>query len=64
MKWEYKTITIERMVRMGDKEYVGRIAEEECNRLGEDGWRLVVGNSYQYDGSNPRLLLVFKRPKE
>lgn len=64
MKWEYKTITIERMVRMGDKEYVGRIAEEECNRLGEDGWELVVGNSYQYDGSNPRLLLVFKRPKE
>lgn len=64
MKWEYKTITIERMMRMGDKEYVGRIVEEECNRLGEDGWELVVGSSYQYDGNNPRLLLIFKRPKE
>lgn len=38
MKWEYKTITIERMMRMGDKEYAGRIVEEECNKLGEDRW--------------------------
>lgn len=51
-------------MRMGDKEYAGRIVEEECNKLGEDRWELVVGNSYQYDGNNPRLLLIFKRPKE
>lgn len=64
MKWEYKTITIDRMMRFGDREYAGRLAEEECNRLGREGWELVVGQSYQLDGNNPRLILIFKRPQE
>lgn len=64
MQWEYKTITIDRMMRFGDRQFAGKVAEEECNRLGEQGWELVVGESYQFDGNNPRLLLIFKRAKK
>ncbi|MDQ1611385.1 MAG: hypothetical protein QOG00_1316 [Pyrinomonadaceae bacterium] len=43
-KWEYKMID----------SY--RLEESELNRLGDEGWELVI---YSYDGS----YFIFKRPK-
>jgi hypothetical protein len=45
-QWEYK--------------FLGNLSEEECNRLGAEGWELAVARAGGGGGSNA---LIFKRPR-
>ena len=58
VKWGYKTIILDAKPK---KVNTVKSIEEECDKLGEEGWELV--NFQNYDLAT-KFMLVFKRVKE
>ena len=59
IKWEYKAVNLGVTFKTG--EGAMKMIQEECNKLGEQGWELV--NFQNYDLAT-KFMLVFKRPKQ
>jgi len=57
MNWEYKYIYIDS--KISDKK-TSNLINEELNKLGDEGWELVIFTTILVDA---RYAFVFKRPK-
>ena len=62
MKWEYKTVKFYTTGLYSVKVDAEQI-EEECNKLGRNGWELVTNvTTAGGQGWTSLVILIFKRP--
>lgn len=61
-KWEYKTVKIPATGWVIGGEIDERALDDEMNRLGADGWEMVLStHTNQMLGASRNVLVMFKR---